>query len=251
MWWSSPNRTGFSLLGSGAELGLKIWAKGVPRKISDAASEGICGRPRNSSGRPQTEVCATRSRLRQCALAWACLAVALPVRATTYYVDNCVTPGSDLNTGTSPATAWRTVAHVNAQTFNPGDSILFQRTCAWYGTALTAPSAGASGSPITFGAYGTGANPILKGSTVLITSGFALAGPTTVAIFHRPDTGTNISDGATRNIRDAIGHQDIALSASAISIYRAFSPAAIAGVQSHESLLIGPHFPLAKKTFVR
>ncbi len=156
--------------------------------------------------------------------------VARPARATTFYVDNCVAPGSDSNAGTSPATAWLTVAHVNAQTFSAGDSILFQRTCAWYGTALIVPSSGASGNPITFGAYGTGANPILKASTLLGTSGFSLAGSTTVAIFHRPDTGTNISDGATRNIRDAIGHQDIALSASAISITITASPTAAMNV---------------------
>src|SRR5579863_3335595 len=75
---------------------------------------------------------------------------ALPAQATTYYVDNCVTVGSDSNNGTSPSTPWLTVAHVNAQSFNPGDSVLFERSCAWYGTALTVPSSGASGSPITF-----------------------------------------------------------------------------------------------------
>ena len=36
------------------------------------------------------------------------------------------------------------------------------------------PSSGSSGSPITFGAYGSGANPILKGSTLLNTSGYVL-----------------------------------------------------------------------------
>jgi hypothetical protein len=157
-------------------------------------------------------------------------AVALPLRATTYYVDNCVTPGSDSNSGTSPSSAWLTVAHINAQTFNAGDSILFQRTCIWYGTALTAPSSGTSGSPITFGAYGTGANPILKGSTSLNTSGFTLAPQTTTSIFHRPDTGMNISDGATRNIRNLIGHQDIALTAGAISITITASPTAAMNV---------------------
>ena len=51
--------------------------------------------------------------------------------AMTYYVDNCLTVGSDSNNGTSPSTAWLTIAHVNAQHYNPGDSILFQSTCTW------------------------------------------------------------------------------------------------------------------------
>src|SRR5580700_8365680 len=100
------------------------------------------------------------------------LLTALNARATTYYV---AAAGSDTNNGTSSSTPWQTIAKVNASTFSPGDSILFNRGDAWYGTALTVPSAGSSGNPITFGAYGTGANPILKGSTLLTTSGYSLA----------------------------------------------------------------------------
>jgi hypothetical protein len=174
------------------------------------------------------EACATRSSLPYVALALTfLLLLAVPAQATTYYV---AAAGSDSNSGTSPGSPWQTIAKVNGSTFSPGDSILFNRGDAWYGTALTAPSSGSSGNPITFGAYGTGANPIVKASTLLSTSGFSLAGTTTVAIFHRPDTGTNISDSATRNIRDAIGHQDIALSASAISITITASPTAAMNV---------------------
>ena len=85
----------------------------------------------------------------------------LPLSATTYYVDNCVTVGNDSNNGTSPSTPWLTIAHVNAQSFNPGDSILFQHGCVWRET-LTTSSAGSTGNPITFGAYGSGAQPIIN-----------------------------------------------------------------------------------------
>ena len=181
-----------------------------------------------SNKTPQAEACATGGyvvRLLRTALilVW----VAAPAFATTYYV---AAVGNDSNSGTDTAHAWQSVAKVNASTFNPGDSILFNRGDAWYGTALTAPSSGSSGSPITFSAYGTGANPILKGSTLLGTSGFSLAATTTIAIFHRPDTSMNISDGATRNIRNLIGHQDIALSAGAISITITASPTAAMNV---------------------
>jgi hypothetical protein len=90
----------------------------------------------------------------------------LPVWATTYYVDNCVVVGSDSNNGTSMSTPWLTIAHVNAQSFNPGDSILFERTCTWR-EQLVPPSSGSSGSPISFGAYGSGAAPVLNGTSVV------------------------------------------------------------------------------------
>src|SRR5260370_22299144 len=71
-----------------------------------------------------------------------------------------------------------------------------------------------------------GANPSVKASAQFTTSGFPPATATTVAIFHRPDLNAPISDGATRNIRNLIGHQDIALSASAISITIKAAPTA-------------------------
>jgi len=80
--------------------------------------------------------------------------------ATTYYV-SAIT-GNDANSGTSAATAWQTIAHVNAQTFQPGDSILFRRGDTW-NESLTPPSSGSSGNPITFDAYGSGPAPNLTG----------------------------------------------------------------------------------------
>ena len=168
--------------------------------------------------KPQAKACATWG-----AVAFIFLFAALPARGATFYV---AAAGNDSNSGTDIGHPWQTIAKVNGTTFSPGDSILFNRGDAWYGTSLVVPSSGSSGSPITFGAYGTGANPILKASTQLSASGFSLAPATIVAIFHRPDLNTPISDGATRNIRNLIGHQDIALSASAISITIKASPTA-------------------------
>jgi hypothetical protein len=80
--------------------------------------------------------------------------------ATTYYVSSST--GSDTNMGTSASTPWQTIAHVNGQTFLPGDSILFKRGDVW-NESLVPPSSGSSGNPITFDAYGTGAAPNLTG----------------------------------------------------------------------------------------
>lgn len=80
--------------------------------------------------------------------------------ATTYYVSSSI--GSDLNNGTSSSTPWQTVAHVNGQTFSPGDSVLFKRGDVW-NESLAPASSGSSGNPIAFDAYGTGAAPNLTG----------------------------------------------------------------------------------------
>ncbi len=80
--------------------------------------------------------------------------------ATTYYVSS--NTGSDSNSGIASGAAWQTVAKVNAQTFQPGDSVLFRRGDVW-NESLAPAASGAAGNPITFDAYGTGAPPNLTG----------------------------------------------------------------------------------------
>ncbi len=148
------------------------------------------------------------------ALVW-CLLASIPAHATTYYV---AAAGSDSNNGTSTGTPWQTISKVNGSTFSAGDSVLFNRGDVWYGSSLTAPSSGSSGSPITFGAYGSGANPVIKGSTLLNVSGYVLAPNTQTTIFGRPDAGTNTVDGATRNWRDQFPVGEISNPAVKITI---------------------------------
>jgi parallel beta-helix repeat protein len=83
------------------------------------------------------------------------------VFAATYYVD--ATNGKDSNNGTSVATAWKTIAKVNASKFIPGDQILFKRGKIFRET-LVVPSSGAPGNIITFGTYDNGAQPAIYGS---------------------------------------------------------------------------------------
>ncbi len=167
---------------------------------------------------PQAKACATGF----CALA-GLLLLALPARATTYYV---AAAGSDTNSGTSSAAPWQTIAKVNGSTFSPGDLILFNRGDAWYGTSLVVPSSGTSGSPITIGAYGSGANPVVKGSTALATGGYTLGPNTTTPIFSPPDSGTSSTDSATRNWREQVSHLDITNPAGLITISVTASPSA-------------------------
>ena len=80
----------------------------------------------------------------------------------TYYVANS---GSDSNNGTSSASPWQTIAHVNAQSLKPGDSILFQAGGTWR-EQLNNTWTGSPTSPITFGFYGTGTPPTITGANV-------------------------------------------------------------------------------------
>ena len=86
----------------------------------------------------------------------------------SYYVDNIY--GNDANDGLSTSTAWKTINKVNNSSFNPGDSILFERGEVWR-EQLTVPSSGSSGYPITFSTYGTGAAPEVLGSINKDTAG--------------------------------------------------------------------------------
>ena len=83
-------------------------------------------------------------------------------KATTYYVSSS---GNDGNSGTSSSSPWQTISKVNSfKNFSPGDNILFNRGNTFYGS-ITISNSGASGNPITFGAYGSGSNPIITGFT--------------------------------------------------------------------------------------
>ena len=80
--------------------------------------------------------------------------------AQTYFVSPT---GSDSNSGTTPDQAWASIARVNSQTYNPGDQILLARNGRYSGS-LRPQGSGTPGMPITVGAYGSGALPVIDGS---------------------------------------------------------------------------------------
>ncbi|MFI1028766.1 discoidin domain-containing protein [Streptomyces sp. NPDC020951] len=69
-----------------------------------------------------------------------------------YYLD--ATLGRDTAAGTSPATAWRTLAKANATTFAPGDRILLKAGEQWQDQQLWPKGSGSAGRPIAVSAYG-------------------------------------------------------------------------------------------------
>ncbi len=85
-----------------------------------------------------------------------------------YYVK---TGGNDNLDGLSDGNAWATIAKVEASSFSPGDSVLFNKGDSWStGDYFTFPSSGAKGNLITIGAYGSGNKPEFQDSVALFTS---------------------------------------------------------------------------------
>src|SRR6185312_1041737 len=82
--------------------------------------------------------------------------------AKIYYISNL---GNDGNSGIDPSSAWQTLTKVNATAFQPGDQVLFRRGDTFYGSIQLNIQSASSGTPITFGSYGTGAKPIITGFT--------------------------------------------------------------------------------------
>ena len=81
--------------------------------------------------------------------------------AATYYVDS--RSGDDRKSGTSPRSAWRSLAAVNGRTFEPGDRILFHAGGEWTGE-LRPRGSGTSGKPIVVGRYAEGPKPVIRGN---------------------------------------------------------------------------------------
>ena len=84
------------------------------------------------------------------------------VAGVTYYLD--ATGGSDSNAGTSTAAPWKSLAKVNAKTFQPGDQLLLKAGQVWSGQ-LWPKGSGAAGSPIVLSSYGSGARPRIDGAS--------------------------------------------------------------------------------------
>ena len=103
-----------------------------------------------------------QSLLRSTLLLAASLLLAHLSPAATYYISPS---GNDSHSGTSPGQAWRTLARVAQVQYalQPGDQVLFERGGVFRGE-LPVGSSGTEGAPLVFGAYGTGAAPVIAGS---------------------------------------------------------------------------------------
>lgn len=80
----------------------------------------------------------------------ACLAIS--VGATNYYLDPAV--GNNLAAGTSPGTAWRSLARASVVKLSPGDSLLLKRGGSWPSDSLFLEAVGTAERPIVVSDYG-------------------------------------------------------------------------------------------------
>ena len=83
-------------------------------------------------------------------------------QAGAYYLDSSA--GNDASDGQSPATAWKSLAKINAVTFQPGGSICLKAGGSWTGQ-LAPKGSGSSSAPIVIDQYGSGAKPIIAGGS--------------------------------------------------------------------------------------
>ena len=79
-------------------------------------------------------------------------------KATNIYFANS---GSDAASGTL-SSPYQTIAKLNSLTLAAGDNVYFKRGDTFYGSIIISKS-GIIGNRIVFGAYGTGAKPIITG----------------------------------------------------------------------------------------
>lgn len=79
----------------------------------------------------------------------------------TFFVDSSA--GNDSNPGGTPSAAWRSLARVNRQVFEPGDHVLFRSGGVWTGQ-LAPRGSGRAGAPIVIDKFGGEIKPVLNGS---------------------------------------------------------------------------------------
>ena len=136
--------------------------------------------------------------------------------STIYYVNTAADAGGDGTTQelTGEHCAFKTIAQVNAASPAAGSSILFNKGNEWR-EQLTVPTSGSDGSPITFGAYGEGADPIINGADIIETW-------TEVADWVTTWTGatqsSNTSGATTRGKRQILANANLSQNGIAVRV---------------------------------
>jgi len=124
-----------------------------------------------------------------------------PTPTPTYFVD--ATAGSDAAAGTSAATAWRSLARVNAATLRPGDVVGFKRGETFPGTLIVRQS-GTASAPIQLVAYGTGAMPVLDAGAsewaIQVAAGIGYVVIDGLVVRNAGNIGILLADGAHHNV---------------------------------------------------
>jgi len=160
--------------------------------------------------------------------------VAMATAGRQFYVDS--TGGSDSNSGNSESAPWRSLGKVNNTVFRAGDVINFKRGSAWTGE-LQVRSSGASGSPITYRAYGSGAAPrisnpgVYYGHAVMVTGSHNVIQDFLLTDAH--EAGVMISANAAGNI---VSKNEITRAGTGVTVSGQYNQ--IAGNYVHDLTMI-------------
>jgi polysaccharidase protein len=155
--------------------------------------------------------------------------------ATTYYIDAAT--GSDSNAGTSAATPLQSLAALSAINLAPGDTVLLARG-ATYDGQLTVKFSGTVANPITYGAYGDGAAPVITGSDVgiygsktqnIVVQDLTITGTPGNAIFAHGATNWTVANVTVENAGSAATSGAISFESSTNVLIRDSSISGVTG----------------------
>jgi hypothetical protein len=104
-------------------------------------------------------------------------------KANTFYIDSVA--GVDSNNGTSTTTPWKNIAKINSMTFGANDKILLKCGSIWSGQQLKFLGSGLASFPIVIDQYGTGAKPILNGSSTTKLNGITTVNQGVVYLYNQ------------------------------------------------------------------
>ena len=104
-------------------------------------------------------------------------------KANTFYIDSVA--GVDSNNGTSTTTPWKNIAKINSMTFGANDKILLKCGSIWSGQQLKFLGSGLASFPIVIDQYGTGAKPILNGSSTTKVNGITTVNQGVVYLYNQ------------------------------------------------------------------
>lgn len=158
----------------------------------------------------------------------------LAASATVYYVDSV--KGSDKSDGKDPSRSWSSLAMVNSQYFNPGDTICFIRGSEWRGE-LVINNSGSESMPVVYTAYGNGPKPVIKNPGVHLATGIKVQADWVVVenfmISNSHQSGINIVKGADHNI---IRKNEITTSGTGVSINGKYN--LVTGNYAHDLVMV-------------
>ena len=91
------------------------------------------------------------------------LSISIYSNANTYYISNSGNDNYSSSQAQNQATPWASISHLNTflDNMRKGDIVLFNRSDVFYGTIKPIVDG------VTFGAYGSGANPVVTGLTTI------------------------------------------------------------------------------------